>query len=145
MTLEEIKNSWIQDAQVNTLDINLETIRTSSLHAKYISEAIFYKTKIIKLESDFASEKKLKLRYFSGFMGKEELEELGLEQYNGRKLLKDEMTSFLQGDENLQLISNKIEYSKIVIYLLEGILKDLYGRNYMMKNYIENRKFESGF
>lgn len=145
MNIDQIKEEWAKDARVNTDDIGLETIRTSSLHAKYISETIYYKSKIVKLENDYATTKKLKLRYLNGFMGKEELEELGLEQYQGRKLLKDEMNSFLLGDEDLQLVSQKIEYSKIAIYLLEGILKDIYGRNYMIKNFIENRKFEVGY
>ena len=145
MNLDEIKNEWLKDSQVNTNDINLETIRTSSLHAKYISEVVFYKKQQLKLEDEYAISKKDKLRYYSGFMGKDELEKLGWEQYNGRKLLKDEMQSFIIGDEDLQLISKRIDYCKISIYLLEGILKDLYGRNYMIKNYIENRKFEAGF
>lgn len=145
MNLEEIKESWESDSKINVNNIALESIKCSSLHAKYINEITSHKQRIIKLQNDYNLEKKFKMRFYKGELTKEELDKRNMEQYQGRKLLKDELESFIIGDEDIQLINIKIEYTKVCVYLLEGIIKNIYSRTYEIKNFIEYKKFESGF
>lgn len=145
MNIEQIKEEWAKDAKFNINDIALESLTTSSLHAKYINEIAHHKLKVLKYDNDYAVAKKLKTRYFSGVMGKNELEEYGLEQYNGRKLLKDELSTYIAGDEDMISLQQRLEYEKIAIYLLEGIIKNLYNRNWEIGNYNAAKKFDAGY
>ena len=145
MNLEEIKTSWEKDAKINENNIALESIKCSSLHAKYIGEIASHKSREIKLKSEYSKVKKIKVKYFNGEMSKEELEEYQLEQYQGKRMLKTQMDEFLAGDEDLLLILNKLDYTKTCIYVLEGIIKSIYGRSYDVRNFVESRKFELGY
>ena len=145
MNIEQIKEEWAKDAQFDQTDIPLESLMTSSLHAKYINEITHHKLKVLKYDNDYAVAKKLKTRYYSGLMGKDELEEYGFEQYNGKKLLKDDMATYIAGDEDMIVLQQRLEYEKIAIYLLEGIVKNLYNRNWEIGNYNAAKKFDAGY
>jgi len=145
LNIEELKAEWTKDSAIDKRDILTESIKTPSLHAKYMCELADHKTSIVELAASYAAGKKVKIRYYSGEMTKEELDNFGWTQYQGRKLLKAEMESFLEGDKDLQSISRKIEHAKVAIYFLEGVIKAIYNRGYEIKNYIEFKKFEAGF
>ncbi len=145
MTLDELKAEWQKDSYINHNDIGLESIKTSSYHSKYLSELSNHKSRIIQLENKYAIEKKQKIRYYNGVMEKDELEELGLLQYQGKKMLKTDLEVFLSAEPTLQLIDQKIQYTKICINFLENVIKNLYNRNFEIGNFISNKKFEAGF
>ncbi|MDD4242707.1 MAG: recombination mediator protein UvsY [Bacilli bacterium] len=145
MTLDEIKLEWSKDSKIDENNIGLESIKTSSYHAKYLNEQTNHKMHLIKLQSELIKAKRIKVKYFDGLMDKEELETYGLEQYQGKKMLKSQMDEFLAGDKDLILINIKIECTKIIINYLDAVLKNLYNRNYEISNFTNNRKFEAGF
>lgn len=145
MTLDEIKLEWLKDSKIDENNIGLESIKTSSYHAKYLNEQTNHKMHLVKLQSELIKAKRIKVKYFDGLMDKEELETYGLEQYQGKKMLKSQMDEFLAGDKDLILINIKIECTKIIINYLDAVLKNLYNRNYEISNFTNNRKFEAGF
>jgi hypothetical protein len=145
MNLEEIQTSWKIDSFIDKNNIALESIKTSSYHSKYLSELSNHKARIIKLESDYAIEKKSKIRYYNGELTKEELDILKIEQYQGRKMLKSDLEIFLLAEPDMQLIMQKIQYTTIIISFLEGVIKNLNNRNYEISNFISITKFNAGF
>jgi len=145
MNLEEIQKQWKKDSFINPNDIALESIKTSSYHSVYLSELSTHKARIIKLENDYATAKKFKIKYYNGELTKEELLEHNLDQYQGKRLLKDQMESFLAADEDIQLITQKVQYTSIIISFLESVLKNIYNRNYEISNFINITKFNAGF
>ena len=145
LNLETIKSEWTNDSKINSNDIQLESIKTSSLHSKYINELADHKGRLVKLTALYDTEKKFKIRYYSGLLTKEELESRSLDQYNGKKLLKTDMMDYLAGDLDIQKIKLKIEHEGICIYTLTEIIKAIHGRGYDIKSHIEYLKFSAGF
>lgn len=144
MNLTQIKESWEQDCQIDDLQISSESIRVPKLHSKYLNELVNYKLKQSKHKSDYKLLRKVKFRYYRGDLTKHELEQYGLEQYQGPKHLKNEMAEILDGDEDLIEVLTKIEYCDIVIQTLESIMKSISSRNFEIKNFIDYEKFRSG-
>ena len=115
------------------------------MHSKYLEEMMIHKNKLLKLESDSAIMRKLRIRYYNGSLTKEELIDNNWIQYQGKKLLKSDMNDYLAGDEYLTDISNKIAYEKNVIYALEQILKFVHNWTFQTGGYTDQMKFEAGY
>ena len=77
-------------------------------------------------------------------MTRQELEDENWEQWQGNKPLKNEMDEFLQVDQDLILLQDKVEYFKTVMYQLEQIIRSLNSRTWDIKNAIEWNKFTNG-
>lgn len=145
MNIDEIMATWKTDSFIDKKKISEEAIRGMGLHSKYLSIMMFHKNKLLKLESDYAIMRKLRIRYYSGALTKEELVDNNFIQYQGRKLLKTEMNEYLAGDDYLTDISNKITYEKNAIYALDQILYAIKNWTFHTGGYTEQMKFEAGF
>ena len=144
MKLDDIQNEWDKDAEVDDNYLGESAIATPKLHAKYVKILINVKLKHSKLCADHNELRKNKFRYYRGELGREELQHLGWEQWQGVKPLKNEMDEFLQGDTELNTIRLKIEYLETMIYLLESILGQIKARDWQIKSAIEWKRFLAG-
>lgn len=144
MKLTEIQEEWKKDSKINELDLGNEAIRTTSLHAKYLTLLSNTKLQLRKAESDYNNLRRVKYRYYRGELSREELERLNWDQYLGSKPLKNEMDEFLLCDEDLNQLQDKIEYFKTVTYTLEQIIRSLNSRTWDIKSAIEWNKFTNG-
>ena len=61
------------------------------------------------------------------------------------KVLKNDLNTFMEADEDIQTQQLKIAYFETVINYLEGVLKQINNRTYHIKNALEHRRFEAGF
>jgi hypothetical protein len=77
-------------------------------------------------------------------MGKQELEDLNWNQWQGNKPLKNEMDEFLEGDSDLNKITIKCEYIKGMIEALESILGQIKARDWQIRNAIQWKQFIAG-
>lgn len=144
MNIEEIQKMWEEDCQIDDNHLGEQATQTPKLHSKYIRELINYKLKLTKLKSEYNTMRKSKFRYFRGEMSRDELKDLGWEQWQGVKPLKNEMDEFLSGDGDLNTINTRIEYLETGIYLLESILNQIKSRDWEIKSHIEWKRFLAG-
>ena len=144
MNIEEIQNMWETDCHIDDNHLGEQATQTPKLHSKYIKELINYKLKLTKLRSDYNTLRKSKFRYFRGEMSRDELKEVGWDQWQGVKPLKNEMDEFLSGDTDLNTINTRIEYLETGIYLLESILNQIKSRDWEIKSHIEWKRFLAG-
>ena len=86
----------------------------------------------------------MKYRYYRGELSKEELTELGWEQYLNNKPLKNEMDEFMASDDDIIQHMDKLEYIKTLLFQLEQILKSINSRTWDVKSAIEWYKFTNG-
>jgi len=63
-----------------------------------------------KAEADYLRLRKLKFRYYRGELSKEELTELGWDQYLNNRPLKNEMDEVMTTDDDIIQITDKVEY-----------------------------------
>jgi hypothetical protein len=144
MKLSEIQEMWSKDCKIDQLNLGPESTKTPEFHAKYLNLLTNAKLQLRKAEADYYRMRRTKLRYYKGELTRQELEELGWNQYQGLKTLRNEMDDVLQCDEDLIKITDKIEYVKAVLYQLEQILRSLNSRTWDIKSAIEWTKFTNG-
>lgn len=144
MKLSEIQEEWKADSKINELELGREAINVATLHSKYLTLLSNIKLQLRKAESDYNNMRRVKYKYYRGELSRDELEKLGLDQYLGNKPLKNEMDEFMLCDEDLNLLTDKIEYFKTVVFTLEQILRSLNSRTWDIKSAIEWNKFTNG-
>ena len=144
MNTEDISALWAEDSIIDRKNLASETLRSSVLHQKYLALLMQCKGRAMRLQHDYATMKEFKVRYFNGEVNKDELASLGLNQYQGLRPLKTDMATKLDGDQDLQKIKMKMQYSADLMYQLESILHAIKGRDWGIRNHIENQKFEAG-
>jgi len=144
MNIEEIQNMWETDCHIDDNHLGEQATQTPKLHSKYIKLLINYKLKLTKLKSEYNTLRKSKFRYFRGEMSRDELKDIGWDQWQGVKPLKNEMDEFLSGDTDLNTINTRIEYLETGIYLLESILNQIKSRDWEIKSHIEWKRFLAG-
>ena len=144
MNIDEIQDMWAVDCEIDDNYLGEHSTTTPKLHAKYLRLLMTVKLKHTKLQSDHNILRKNKFRYYRGELSREELSELGWDQWQGVKPLKNEMDEFLQGDTQLNTIKVRIEYLEAMIYLLESIMTQLKARDWQIKTAVEWKKFLAG-
>jgi len=143
-TIDEIQNLWDMDCIISSNHLDDESVKTSKLHAKYISLLMNTKLRFSKTKVDYNTLRKNKFRYYRGELSRQELLDLGWEQWQYTKPLKNEMDEFLKGDEHITAMDLKLEYLTATIYLLESILKSIADRTWSIKNCIQYKAFLAG-
>jgi len=144
MKLNEIQNMWTEDAKVDQTNLGRSAARVPELHAKYLNMLTSVRLQYRKAEADYLRLRKLKFRYYRGELSKEELSELGWEQYLNNRPLKNEMDEVMTSDDDIIQSMDKLEYIKTVLYQLEQILKSINSRTWDVKSAIEWYKFTNG-
>jgi hypothetical protein len=144
MTLDELKDSWEKDCQIDSHHLDDESLKTVNLHAKYLRLLIDARMKKSALQLDYKTKRQLRFRFYRGELTQEELAENKWEQYQGIKPIKNVMDELLDGDDILNRIAIKIEYVETHIYFLESVMHGIKSRGWDIKNAIEFKKFLSG-
>jgi hypothetical protein len=143
MKTEEIISEWVIDSEIDKTELGKESLRIPQLHSKYLNEFYMAKTTYVKLNQDYKNTYKLKYQYYQGLLSKEELDENGWD-IQPLKILKADIPVYIESDEDLQLIKNKIQLIEDKVEILENIIKTLNNRGYLIKNAIEWSKFQNG-
>ena len=143
-TIEEIQNLWDIDSNIDSNHLDDESVKTAKLHAKYISLLMNTKLRYSKTKVDYNTLRKNKFRYYRGELSKQELTDLGWDQWQYTKPLKNEMDEFLKGDSDITAMDLKLEYLTATIYLLESILKSISDRTWSIRNCISYKTFLAG-
>ena len=144
MNIEQLQNEWDIDCQIDDNYLGENSTATPKLHAKYIKLLVNVKLKHTKIQSDYNLLRKNKFRLYRGELSRDELTNLGWDQWQGVKPLKNEMDEFLSGDTELNTVRVKIDYLETMIYFLESILGQLKARDWQIKSHIEWKKFLAG-
>ena len=144
MKLQEIQDMWVEDAKVDQTNLGRSAARVPELHAKYLNMLTSVRLQYRKAEADYLRLRKLKFRYYRGELSKEELLELGWEQYLNNRPLKNEMEDVMSTDEDIIKNMDKMEYIKTLLFQLEQILKSINSRTWDVKSAIEWAKFTNG-
>lgn len=144
MNLQEIQEEWEKDCQIDDNHLGEASTYTPNLHSKYLKLMINVRLKLTKIQADYNILRKNKFKYYRGELSREELSTLGWEPWQYNKPLKNEMDEFLQGDQDLIAVNQRIEYLNIMLYTLESILNQIKARDWQLKNAISWKQFLSG-
>lgn len=140
MTIEEIMNQWLAEAKIDDVDLDTESLSVPSLHAKYLKLLYTEKLKLRKFNIQKKTLSKVLREYYQGDLNNpEDLKEIQREPW-ARTVLKTDLNSYVDGDEEMIKLLTKIAYQEEVVLLLEDIIKNINNRTFHIKNAIEWRK-----
>ena len=140
MLVDEITTMWLEDAKIDDVDLDTESLKIPTLHAKYLK--LLYQEKL-KLKSLVIKKRTLShvlSEYYRGDLNTpEDLRELQREPLS-RTVLKQDLGSYVDSDKDMIKLLTKMAYQEEVVSLLEDIIKNINNRGFQIKNSIEWRK-----
>lgn len=143
MTIEELRKMISQDIPMDETELDKESMKTPQVHNKYLILYTDEKLILGKIQSDFNKMKKDKWLYYTGKMSQEELEENGWEPFS-LSVLKTDIDKFIDSDEDIIKMSNRILLQKEKVNYLESVIKIINNRQWYIRSAIDWIKFTSG-
>ena len=140
MDLETLQKQVDVDLKIDDTELDLESIRTPQLHNKYLKLFTKYSLQLKKAKDDYDGLYKFKWEYYTGKASPDTYREKPFDI----KVLKSDVYIYLNADEELQKLGQRIEYLKIVVVYLERVLREINNRNWIIRNTIEWKKFLHG-
>ena len=147
MNLERILEEWKTDSRIEMNALDASSVQTTVLHAKYLELHANCKLKLKDAEFKQSILMKNKWLWYHGKLSQEEIDKFGwdYDPFEGLKILKGDMSHFVEADKELQESEAKIEYLKTTLDTLKDILENLKWRHQTIRNTLEFKKFEAGF
>tara|TARA_B100000214_G_scaffold157784_1_gene113214 strand:+ start:140 stop:568 length:429 start_codon:yes stop_codon:yes gene_type:complete len=141
MNLEQLQDLWKKDSEIDPDKYGEESIKIPQLHMRYME---FYNTfSLMKKdrEGEMKGLWKQKWIYYKGKAPSSVYKEM---PFDFKLTTREEINMFIEGDEDIRKLQLKIGYIEQVIFFLDGVLRQINGRNFQIKNAIEWDKFQSG-
>ena len=140
MNLNDIRLMVNNDMKIDETELDIESMKTPQLHNKYL--ILFTDEKLIlgKLQSDMNVLKRKKWLYYTGKMSKEELDNEGWESFD-LNILKTDIDKFLESDNDIITIKNKLLLQQEKVNYLESVIKIINNRQWNIRAAIDWLKF----
>lgn len=141
--IETLMKEWSQDSIIDSTSMELELLKTSFLHGKYLNIMSYHRHLVRKLEADYKIMKGLREDYYQGHLTQEDLEEYGWEPMQ-HVLSNPQIARKLDTDTELnKLLLKKVKHEEIVSYC-ESVLKYISSRTWDLGNYVKYLQLTSG-
>lgn len=141
MNLENLQQMWKTDSRLDDDLHDNDSLAIPQLHMKYME---FHNTfSLMKRERELEMKRLLKEKwlYYKGKAPAAVYKEM---PFDLKLTAKDEISMFIEADEEVQKIQYKIDYIEQVLFFLDGVLRMINNRTYHIKNAIEWKRFQSG-
>ena len=143
MKLEEIQEFWNADREIDITELANESVRIPQIHDKYLKIYIDERIRLKGLQFELTKLVRLKTDYYAGKLTEEELEKLGWEQFLHR-LLKNEISTYIEADEDIIKLKKNIVLLEEKIHYLDSIIKMISNRGFQIKSAIDWIKYKNG-
>tara|TARA_R100001463_G_scaffold8598_2_gene26252 strand:- start:375 stop:803 length:429 start_codon:yes stop_codon:yes gene_type:complete len=142
MNLENLQDMWRSDSKLDEDLHDNDSLAIPQLHMKYME--FHNKYSLMKKERDIEMKRLIKEKwlYYKGKAPSSVYKEI---PFDLKLTTKEEISMFIEADEDIGKLKYKIEYIDQVIFFLDGVLRMINNRTYHIKNAIEWKKFQSGF
>jgi hypothetical protein len=147
LQLDDIFKLWEQDSRIDEANLDETSVKSASLHSKYLELYSLARLNLKKKELSMAHLRKDKWLYYNGKMTKEEMDERGWQYdpfYGMTKPLKSDMDMFYNTDPDIMKLQGQIEYQATIVDALKDILDNIKWRHTTIKNIITWKQFTSG-
>ena len=142
MNLEQLQTMWKTDSKLDDDLHDNDSLAIPQLHMKYME---FHNTySLMKKEREIEMKRLVKEKwlYYKGKAPSSVYKEM---PFDLKLTSKEEISMFIDADEDITKLQYKIDYIETVLAFLEGVLRQINNRNFQIKNAIEWEKFKSGF
>lgn len=143
MKLDNIMMMWEEDSKMDNTELGEESLKIPLLHHKYYKVFVDEGLLLKKLEQEYKSLYKLKFEYYMGTIDEDTLRQNGW-QPNSLKILKQDLSIYIEADADIQLIQAKIDIQKQKLSFVESVIKTISNRGFLIKNAIDWERFKVG-
>ena len=140
MDLEQLQLEADKDLKINDTELDLESLKTPQLHNKYMKHYTKFKLLLTRTEDELRTMKRNKWEYYTGKADPSVYQAKPFDL----KIMRTDIDKYLEADEDLQRLSQKVAYLITVVDFLDKTLRVIINRTYTIKNAIEWRRFQSG-
>jgi len=140
MDLEQLQLEADKDLKINDTELDLESLKTPQLHNKYMKHYTKFKLLLTRTEDELRTMKRDKWEYYTGKADPSVYQAKPFDL----KIMRTDIDKYLEADEDLQKLSQKIAYLITVVDFLDKTIRVIVNRTYAIKNAIEWRRFTSG-
>jgi len=140
MTLDELKIQVANDLKVNDERLDTESLKNQELYAKYLDIKSKFELLMYKAKGDYKMLYRDKWEYYGG---KSDANVYVTKPFD-LKVLKSDLSIYIESDEEIIQIENKIVYLETVCKYVDGVMKAISGRGWDIKNAIQWKNFEAG-
>ena len=140
MDIEKLQELADKDLTINDSELDLESLKTPQLHNKYMKHLTKFKLMLSRSESEYSTLKRDKWEYYTG---KADASVYAQKPFD-LKILKTDIDKYLEADEDLQKLKQKIDYLNVVVDYLDRTIRQISNRTFTIKNSIDWKKFTSG-
>ena len=133
---------WKSDSKLDDDLHDNDSLAIPQLHMKYMEFHNQYS--LMKKERDIEMKRLIKEKwlYYKGKAPSSVYKEI---PFDLKLTTKEEISMFIEADEDIGKLKYKIEYIDQVVFFLDSVLRMINNRTYHIKNAIEWKKFQSGF
>ena len=140
MDLEQLQLEADKDLKINDTELDLESLKTPQIHNKYMKHYTKFKLLLTRTEDELRTMKRDKWEYYTG---KADPSVYQVKPFD-LKIMRTDIDKYLEADEDIQKLSQKIAYLITVVDFLDKTIRVIVNRTYTIKNAIEWRRFTSG-
>ena len=141
MALEELQNEARQDlAVIDQERLDQESLKNQTIKAKWLEHRTKYDQLLIMRRADHQKLYRDKWEYYGGKADAKIYETKPFDL----KVLKSDLSVYIESDEDIIKMENKIVYLETVVKYVDGVLKSISARGWDIKNAIQWKNFEAG-
>ena len=140
MTLDELKVQVANDLKVNDERLDTESLKNQELYSKYLEIKSNFELLMYKAKGDYKILYRDKWEYYGGKAYAKIYETKPFDL----KVLKSDLSVYIESDEDIIKMENKIVYLETVVKYVDGVLKSISARGWDIKNAIQWKNFEAG-
>jgi len=140
MKLQEIMSMFQDDSKVDRTQLEVESMNTPLLHAKYLN---MLHTEVAILKALISKQKVIELIKFQYYTGKADAQDYKDSPFH-HKVMKSDLATYVEADTEYRTLDDKIEMKTNKVKYLESCVKGVANRNWAIRNAIEMIKFNNG-
>jgi len=140
MKIEDVIEMWQQDAKIDDIELDRESLNVPVLHGKYLKIYYEQKLKLKRYKIQYKTLNKRLSEYYRGELNNpEDLEHIGREPWE-KTVLKADIPQYIEGDDEMINLVTRMVYQEQMVSLLEDIMRSINNRGFQIKNAIDWRK-----
>ena len=140
MTLDELKLQVKKDLEVDDETLDKESYKNQELYAKYLDHKTNFELLLYKAKGDYKILFKDKWEYYGG---KADAKVYAAKPFD-IKVMKTDLQMYVQSDEDILRLQNKIGYYETCVDYCKGVIKSIDNRGWDIRNATDWKKFEAG-
>ena len=138
--IEDITDVWRDDAKVDDVELDTESLKIPNLHAKYLKLLSEERMRLRSMRLQYKVTYRDLANYYKGDLNNpEDLKRIEREPWP-KIVLKQDLDSYVEADDTMIKLTTRIVYQEEIVSVCEEILKSINTRGYAIKNAIDWRR-----